>query len=170
MAAAHEAHTGVPADGLALHASCVVVGETGILIVGPSGSGKTSLAMAIIEAGETRKAFTRLVADDRTLISLRNGRLVARPHPLIAGRYELRGSGVRNDRHESAATLRLVVQCQMAGATRQPEPGQRWTYAGVSLPSISVGLHDQRLRILQALVRDVETGLSQTSARRGTLF
>ena len=31
-----------------LHASCVVVGEAGILIRGPSGSGKSSLAREIV--------------------------------------------------------------------------------------------------------------------------
>lgn len=54
-----------------LHGACVEYKERGLLLVGPSGSGKSTLTLAL-----GRHGFGYL-ADDRTYLSLRNGRLFA---------------------------------------------------------------------------------------------
>ena len=54
-----------PAGWTALHATAVVVGESGVLLRGPSGAGKSSLALALIWAARERAGFAALVADDR---------------------------------------------------------------------------------------------------------
>ena len=54
-----------------LHGACVEHNGNGLLLVGPSGSGKSTLALTL-----GRRGFGYL-ADDRTYLSLRNGRLFA---------------------------------------------------------------------------------------------
>lgn len=75
-----------------LHASCVAVeGEAGwraLLILGPSGSGKSALALDLISRG------ARLVADDRTDVTLEGGRLIASAPAAIAGMIEARSIGL----------------------------------------------------------------------------
>ncbi len=61
-----------------LHASCVARDQNGLILIGPSRSGKSTLAMALSEAG------FRLLSDDRTFCSLKQGKLLAwaMPRPL----------------------------------------------------------------------------------------
>lgn len=54
-----------------LHGSCVARGRRGLILVGPSRSGKSTLALALAQVG------FRLLSDDRTFCSWKNGRLVA---------------------------------------------------------------------------------------------
>lgn len=140
--------TGSPA----MHASCVVVGEAGVLIRGPSGSGKSTLARRVVEEAGRRGQFARLVADDRVSLSVQAGRLVARPHPAIAGRIEVRGAGLMDADHEGAVVIRLVVDCGNHRLDRLPEADQLSTsVSGVRLGRIAVG-EDQADRVLLALV------------------
>src|SRR5215212_9422518 len=97
-----------------IHATCVVIGEAGILIRGASGAGKSSLA------GALPGRFGRLVGDDRVEIAALNGRLVARPVKPIEGRLELRGLGIVGLAHEPAAVVRLVVDCAAEAPARPP--------------------------------------------------
>lgn len=61
-----------------LHAACVAKNRQGVLLIGPSRSGKSTLAMALATAG------CRALSDDRTLCSLKQGKLRAwgMPRPL----------------------------------------------------------------------------------------
>ena len=54
-----------------LHASCVARDGRGLVLIGPSCSGKSTLALAFSQAG------FRLLSDDRTFCSLKQGRLRA---------------------------------------------------------------------------------------------
>ena len=125
------------APAAALHATCLVLGEAGVLIVGGSGVGKTSLATALIDDAQRRGGFARLVADDRVRLVAAGGRLLARPHPAIAGRVELRYGGIAATAHEPAVTLRLVIDLSGTAAQRLPETqtGQV-DYCGISLPCL----------------------------------
>ena len=110
-----------------------------MLIRGPSGAGKTGLALALVEDARTRGTFARLVADDRTLVARRGDRLVARPHPSLAGRVERRGLGILPIEHEPACVLALVVDLVAGGPERMPGPDAlRCEVAGASLPRVSV--------------------------------
>lgn len=120
-----------------LHASCVVVGEAGILIRGPSGAGKSRLAADLIEAARLRGLHARLVGDDRIRLARRSGRLVARPHPAIAGLIEQRGTGLLAVPYLPAAVVRLVVDRLVAPPERLPEPADgRVEILGVTLPRL----------------------------------
>ncbi len=132
---------GPAGDGarLDVHASTLVIGEHGILVRGPSGSGKTRLVLALVaEAG--RDAFARLVADDRTMLSRHAGRLVARPHPVIAGLVERRGLGIVPIASEPACRVSLVVDLVLgAWPPRMPDARDSSTsLAGVELPRLAV--------------------------------
>lgn len=73
---------------LTVHATCVAVGEAGVLLRGPSGSGKSDLALRLIDTG------ARLVADDRVVLSRDGDSLRAAPPPSLKGRLEVRGIGI----------------------------------------------------------------------------
>lgn len=125
------------AHAASLHATCLVLGEAGVLIVGGSGTGKTSLATALIDDAQRRGAFARLVADDRVRLTASGGRLLARPHPAIAGQVERRFGGIADTVHEPAVTLRLVLDLSGTGAQRLPDaPASRADYCGISLPCL----------------------------------
>lgn len=96
-----------------LHASAVVLGESGVLIRGASGAGKSSLALALIDAWDAPGAFARLVGDDRVQCQTRHGHVVISPHRLIAGLAEWRSLGLLPHRHEVKAVLRLIVDLEI---------------------------------------------------------
>jgi serine kinase of HPr protein (carbohydrate metabolism regulator) len=105
-------------DGTTVHASCVVLGEAGVLIRGPSGSGKSQLARRLVSA---YPGFARLLSDDRVRIEVRHGRVVARTVPAIAGTLEIRGLGLVPAAFEPAAD----------------EADARVDVSGVALPRIA---------------------------------
>jgi len=75
-------------DEQAIHANCLVIGDSGILIRGPSGSGKSMLSLRLLDLAKQNGHFARLVGDDRILLRAIGGRLLAEGHPLIAGQIE----------------------------------------------------------------------------------
>ena len=116
-----------------LHGVAVLAGETGLLILGESGSGKSALAARMI--ADWPYGAVRLVADDRVLLSLSAGRLVARPHPAIAGRMELRGFGIVSPPAVEAAVVSGLLRLSGEGPDRLPEePAPREELLGVRLP------------------------------------
>jgi HPr kinase/phosphorylase len=92
-----------------IHATCLLVGVSGVLIRGPSGSGKSRLALALIDHAEARGRFAAMIADDRVLLSTHHGRLVARAPGGLTGLVERRGLGIEIADHEAAAVVSLVV-------------------------------------------------------------
>ncbi len=114
----------------AVHASCVVLGEDGILIRGPAGSGKSTLVRDLIRLGAISGVFAALVGDDRVALTLRHGRLVAAPHPALAGLLEIRGLGLQPvDATMPSAVLRLVVDLAET-APGCPRPPRRRFFSG----------------------------------------
>ena len=76
-----------------MHASAVAIGGEALLICGPSRSGKSRLALALI-ARSTGRLPIEFVGDDRILLRQAACRLLASPHPRIAGFLERRGLGI----------------------------------------------------------------------------
>jgi HPr kinase/phosphorylase len=114
-----------------LHASCVELSGTGVVLLGPSGCGKSDLALRLIDGG------ARLVADDRLAIERCGDRLIARPPEAIAGLIEVRGLGIMRVDHCPASALGLVVAL---GDTPPPRLPERATYRvlGVALPYLAL--------------------------------
>ncbi len=133
-----------------LHATCIVLGEDGILIRGASGSGKSSLALDLIARTTLAKRFARLVSDDRVHLSGHSGRLVARAVASIAGRVEIRGIGIVEVPHEAACILRLVIDLDEAPPRMPATDTRRADILGVSLPRLTVDPNAAR-RILDLI-------------------
>jgi serine kinase of HPr protein (carbohydrate metabolism regulator) len=127
----------------------VLVGATAVLIRGASGSGKSRLAFDLIAAGRRGEIpFSRLVADDRTLVEATHGRLLARPVPALAGLLELRHIGIRPFPYEPMAVVGLVVDLDPA-ADRLPDPAAATTeIEGISLPCLRIPAHEQAFSVV----------------------
>ena len=105
-----------------LHASSVAIGEAGGPDTRRLRCGQERLALALIASVRAAGAFARLVGDDKSG-SKRNGRLIARGHPLIRGQIEQRGAGILRTPFVPAAVIRLVVDIVRADeAERCPAP------------------------------------------------
>lgn len=121
--------------GATIHASCVRVGACGVLIRGASGAGKSRLAFALILAGGSGMVPpVELVADDRVVLSRREGRLFAAAPAALGGLIEIRGAGVRRLPFRAETSLDLVVDLGAADAARLPEEAAlRVTFDGVEI-------------------------------------
>lgn len=116
-----------------IHASCVILGECGVLIRGPSGSGKSRFARQLLFEAATCGRFARLVCDDQVEIEERSGRVIARAVGPIEGRLEIRGVGIVGVDHEPAAAICLVVDCGAEHPARMPEAQDHAIVSGVRL-------------------------------------
>jgi serine kinase of HPr protein (carbohydrate metabolism regulator) len=128
------------ARSLAVHATALVIGESGILIRGEPGTGKSSLALDLIATSTRDGRFARLIGDDRLMLTSAGGRLIARPHPAVAGLIERRGLGLTPIEAIPAALIRFVVDLTADAVPRLPEPETMvTTLAGVTLPRLLLG-------------------------------
>lgn len=115
------------ARAVIVHASCVAIGAQGVLLLGDSGSGKSDLALRLIHEG------ARLVADDRTVITVKGNKLQGAAPTTIAGMIEVRGLGIIA-LPAKPASLVLAVQLGREGPRL---PGEdRWTPALKSAPDL----------------------------------
>ncbi|MDE2444676.1 MAG: HPr kinase/phosphatase C-terminal domain-containing protein [Alphaproteobacteria bacterium] len=98
---------------ITVHASAVVIGETGVLIRGPSGAGKSDLALRLIDGvgyglgADLLKAT--LVADDQVVVQRVADQLLLSPPARLAGKIELRGIGIVALPYCPEASLDLVI-------------------------------------------------------------
>jgi len=119
-----------------IHATCVSIGGKGVLIAGKSGSGKSDLALRLIDAG------AMLVSDDRTVLSLLDGALMASPPPQIAGMIEVRGLGILRVPYDSSVNVTLHVR--LVDETEKPERlPEEENIVLMGLAVRSIGLHAQ---------------------------
>ncbi|WP_082494449.1 MULTISPECIES: hypothetical protein [unclassified Methylobacterium] len=123
-----------------VHATAVAIREAGVLIRGQSGTGKTALALALLDRAAMGGIHAGLVGDDRIRLERHHGRLVAGPHPDLAGLAEVRGHGIRRlAATHDAAVVRLVVDLGRDDE-RLPEHGaDRVTLLDVALPRLTLG-------------------------------
>ncbi|GAB4069631.1 HPr kinase/phosphatase C-terminal domain-containing protein [Ancylobacter sonchi] len=145
------------------HASCVRVGEAGVLIRGPSGAGKSHLAFALILAGRTGLIpETVLVGDDRLVLERRGDGLFAAPVPALAGLLEVRGAGLRRLPYVAEVEVALVVDLHTPDGARMPRPEDcRLAIGGVTLTRLPV--YDRGDAVHQVLAMlSTEAALQET--------
>jgi HPr kinase/phosphorylase len=109
------------------HGTCIDFEGAGVLIIGSPGSGKSDLGLRLIDQpglGLNGKAKTAtLLSDDQVVVTLDQGRLLARPPPAIRGLLEVRGLGILELPCRPQSVLALVVRLSDAAAIeRLPEP------------------------------------------------
>ena len=93
-----------PTEHVWLHASCVQLNGTGIVLLGASGVGKSDLALRLIDSGAT------LVADDQVHVEAVETGLLGRPAEALAGLLEVRGLGILRLPYCEVSPLGLVVE------------------------------------------------------------
>ena len=101
----------------------------GVLIEGPAGAGKSDLALRALDDGFS------LVADDRVLLWVAEGRLFGRAPDTLAGLLEVRGLDVVRVPTLPFAEIALIAHC--GAPERMPEPGST-VLLGVSRPLIEI--------------------------------
>ena len=126
--------------GTGLHATAVVYGESGLIILGASGSGKSALALALLAQAKMTGRFGALIGDDRVWVRAACGRLVASGAPHMAGLIERRAAGLQSAPSEPAMVVRLIVE--LSGPNRS---WPRWpahpdvsTVEGVAVPRLAL--------------------------------
>ena len=121
-----------------MHATAVVYGETGVLILGPSGSGKSALALALLGRARDIGVLGALVGDDRVWVRAIAGRLLASGAEELAGIIERRTVGLLSAPYESFAVIRLSVELspRCGGWPRLPDEPDGVTIEGVRLPRL----------------------------------
>lgn len=119
-----------------IHATALVVGETGLLVTGPSGSGKSRMALELIQTAAAGGRFAALVSDDRVGLQVVGKRVLAIAPPQIAGMIELRGSGILKMAYLPRAVMHVAIAVNRPGDhPRLPPAGARLTpQPGVDLP------------------------------------
>jgi HPr kinase/phosphorylase len=143
--------------GTSLHATAVIHGESGILILGPSGSGKSVLALALIARARATGVFGALIGDDRIFVRKTHGRLIAWGAANMAGLIERRAAGLISVRHEPAAVVRLTVELSARGRRwpRIPDEDDGLTVGEVTLPRLALDSNlsgcDQALAVEERL-------------------
>ena len=125
-----------------LHATAIVIGEKGVLLVGASGAGKSALAERLIAEAQMAGQFARLIGDDRIAVTRVGEHLIATGHPTIRGRIERRGIGIVSSDHIDSAVLAGIVEIIPSPERLPAEPLPTFHHAGVNLPLLT--LRDDR--------------------------
>ena len=105
----------------------------GVLIEGPSGVGKSDLALRALDQG------FRLVADDRVVLWLSEGRLFGRAPQPLHGLIEIRGFDVTG---EVALPLCEVVMVVQPGAPERLPEAEQVERLGLSLPRLTLSYRE----------------------------
>ena len=114
---------------LIMHASCVDVNGSGVLIVGRSGSGKSSLAINLLALG------SKLVADDQCELMRKNNSFrISKPASLPES-IEIRGVGLVSVPMVNETSLDWVVNMDEVEKERMPTP-QFTEIGGFRVPTV----------------------------------
>ena len=119
-----------------MHATALVVGETGILVTGQPGSGKSALALQLMRSAKQAGRFAVLVADDQVGLKAAAGRAIAVAPPATAGLIEIRGSAIVSVPHLRRAVMHVVISLDPSDdRPRLPDPQDQSDLGnGVLLP------------------------------------
>ena len=148
-----------------IHATGLVLGETGLILRGPSGAGKSLLALELIEEWDSRGLDAKLVSDDRIDIETTKTGLVMHAPKAIEGLIELRGRGIVSRPFVRKAPLNLVVDLVDELDRMVEEDALVTEIAGISIarcPVPRAGKIDSRHQLL--LIREALRALTPANA------
>jgi len=112
-----------------VHATCVSWQGKAALITGRAGAGKSTLGLQLMALG------CDLIADDRTVLDISAGQIIASCPSTLAGLMEARGIGILTADAASSAEVHFVIDLDQAEAERLP-PRRYTTVLGCNLPLI----------------------------------
>jgi HPr kinase/phosphorylase len=138
-----------------VHATGLLLGETGLVLRGPSGAGKSLLALELIDEWEARGLTAWLVADDRIDVAATEGGVMMHAPKAIEGLIELRGRGIVVRPFVREAPVHLVVDLVDALVRMVEEDALSTELCGVVLPRCPVpraGVVDSRHQVM--LIRE----------------
>lgn len=115
------------AEHVWLHATCVQLGGTGIVLLGSSGVGKSDLALRLIDSG------AMLVADDQLHVEPGETCLLGRPAEALAGLLEVRGLGILRLPYCEVSPLGLVVELDRADIVARLPTRSTYSLLGTDL-------------------------------------
>lgn len=115
-----------------IHATCVEIAGTGVLLRGESGSGKSDLALRLIDEG------ARLVADDRTDLVRDGDRVLASAPREIAGLLEVRGLGVVRHPAADSKPVGLVIDLVPADRIERMPTHRREDLLGLAITAMDL--------------------------------
>ena len=120
----------IPLNGpLIMHATCVDVNGSGVLIVGHSGSGKSSLAINLLALG------SKLVADDQCALVKKNKKFRVFKPASLPKSIEIRGVGLVSVPMVGETSLDWIVNMDEVEKERMPTP--RFTeIGGLRVPTV----------------------------------
>ena len=99
-----------------MHATCVDINGSGVLIIGRSGSGKSSLAINLLALG------SKLVADDQCeIVNKNNNRFCVSKPASLPKSIEIRGIGLVSVPMVVETSLDWVVDMDEAETERMPD-------------------------------------------------
>ena len=101
-------------DNHLVHARCVALGPSAVLIQGASGTGKSALALQLMAMGCV------LVSDDQTLLQVSDDQIFAQAPEAIRGLIEARGVGLLSAEATKTAHVALVVDLDSVETERLP--------------------------------------------------
>ncbi|WP_353473278.1 HPr kinase/phosphatase C-terminal domain-containing protein [Salipiger sp. H15] len=140
---------------LILHATAVAVNGRALLIRGASGAGKSGLALEMMARG------AQLIADDRVVLTLEDGRLWASPPAPIAGLIEARGLGLLPVDHLPRAEVVAVLDLDTPETERLP-PDREIMLQSRILPLLHNAAHPYfpaaLVQYLKGATRDPQNG------------
>ncbi|WP_051357033.1 HPr kinase/phosphorylase [Azorhizobium doebereinerae] len=140
-----------------IHATCIAIGPNGVLIRGPSGAGKSTLALRLMLDPPRILPPATLVADDRVLLEVTQGTLIARAPDALAGVIEVRNLGLRRVPHLFSVKVNLVIDLAAADAERLPAPDtQLQNIEGISVFRIAVPPNADAALLLAAALSTAE--------------
>jgi len=114
------------------HATTVALSGVAVVLRGPPGAGKSDLALRLIDRGAL------LVADDQTVLAVRDGALWASAPTAIAGRIEVRGLGIVPVPASMGAQVAVLADLVAADRIeRLPEPATEHVL-GIALPRLAL--------------------------------
>ncbi len=142
-----------------LHATCVSIGDSGVLLRGAPGSGKSDLALRLIDSGG------HLIADDQVLLVRLENQVIARAPAALEGMLEVRGLGIVMAPSRAQVALALVVDLEPDGTCERLPPPDKCRIEGIEISRLVMAPHHASAdAIIRLALRTLETNGSLAGA------
>ncbi len=115
-----------------IHATCIAIGDNGILLRGPTASGKSDLALRLIDAGAT------LIADDRVDLILGSKGVCASAPAILKGLLEVRNIGILQFPSKENAFVSLVCELVRPEEIERMPQYTNTCILGINLPHVLI--------------------------------